>query len=100
MYRFPEHFYTDVRIEEVFDTKISFKKGVLQEQKVRRNIGAFIRVFDGSRWYYSATTNIDHIQDKIDALAEMGIANPEILEHPIVKRFQTNRETIDRKSVV
>jgi TldD protein len=94
MYKFPEHFYTDVRIEEAFDTKISFKKGILQEQKVRRNIGAFIRVFDGNRWYYSATTDIDHIQDKIDALAEMGTANPEILEHPIVKRFQTNRDTI------
>ena len=94
MIKFPEQFYTDVRIEEVFDTKIIFKKGILQEQKVRRNIGAFIRLFDGSRWYYSATTDIAHIQEQVNTLAEMGTPNPEILEHPIVKRFEVNRETI------
>jgi hypothetical protein len=34
MYRFPQDLYGDVRIEEAFDTKISFKKMVLQEQKL------------------------------------------------------------------
>ena len=93
MYRFPAHLYTDVRIEETFDTKISYKKRDLQEQKVRRNVGAFIRVFDGDRWYYSATTDIAHIQDKIDALASMATPNPEILNHPVVKNYEINQET-------
>ncbi len=53
MYNFPKGLYTDVRIEEIFETKIGFKKDALQEQKVRSNKGAFIRVFDGERWYYS-----------------------------------------------
>ena len=33
MYQFSNQLYTDVRIEETFDTKISFKKEKLQEQK-------------------------------------------------------------------
>lgn len=92
MYQFPSQLYTDVRIEETFDTKISFKKEKLQEQKVRRNIGAFIRVFDGERWYYNATTDIDHIQEKIDALAKIATPNPNILEHPIVAKYEVNKE--------
>lgn len=92
MYQFSNQLYTDVRIEETFDTKISFKKEKLQEQKVRRNIGAFIRVFDGERWYYSATTDIDHIQEKIDELAQIAKPNPDILNHPIVAKFEVNKD--------
>lgn len=102
MYKFPKGLYVDVRIEETFDTKISFKKLTLQEQKIRNNRGAFIRVFDGRRWYYSSTTDINGIQAQIDALAQMATPNREILEHPIVKAFEVNQETImeyDAKSV-
>ncbi|MDW7662761.1 MAG: hypothetical protein SCL54_15240 [Bacillota bacterium] len=49
MFKFPENLYVDVRIEETFETKISFKKMILQEQKVRNNKGAFVRVYDGNR---------------------------------------------------
>ena len=94
MYRFPKGLYVDVRIEETFDTKISFRKLTLEEQKIRTNKGAFIRVFDGRRWYYSSTTDINGIQAQIDALAEMAAPNPDILEHPIVKAFEVNQETI------
>lgn len=96
MYQFSSQLYTDVRIEETFDTKISFKKEKLQEQKVRRNVGAFIRVFDGERWYYSATTDIEHLQDKIDELTKIAKPNPDILKHPIVSRFEVN---VDEKLV-
>ncbi len=92
MYKFPEHLYTDVRIEETFDTRISYKKRDLQEQKVRRNVGAFIRVFDGNRWYYSATTGVANIQDKIDELASMATPNPEILNNPVVKNYEVNND--------
>ncbi len=94
MYKFPKGLYVDVRIEETFDTKISFKKLTLEEQKIRTNKGAFIRVFDGRRWYYSSTTDINGIQAQIDTLAEMAAPNPDILEHPIVKAFEVNQETI------
>ncbi len=93
MYHFPEGLYADVRIEETFDTKISFKKNTLQEQKVRHNKGAFIRVFDGNRWYYSSLTDLDRIQEGIDQLAEMATPNPAILEHPVVRAFEVNQHT-------
>lgn len=94
MYKFPENLYVDVRLEETFDTKISFKKLILQEQKIRNNKGAFIRVFDGNRWYYSSTTDISDVQTQIDLLADMATPNPDILNHPIVKRFEVHNETL------
>lgn len=94
MYKFPEGLYVDVRIEETFDTKISFKKLILQEQKIRNNKGAFIRVFDGNRWYYSSSTDIEGIQGQIDSLAGMAVPNPNILNHPIVKAFEVHRDEL------
>jgi len=94
MYRFPEGLYVDVRIEETFDTRISFKKNVLQEQKVRNNKGAYIRVFDGNRWYYSSLTDLNKVQDAIDTLAKMAKPNPNILDHPIVKSFEVNQDEL------
>ncbi|NLJ41550.1 MAG: TldD/PmbA family protein [Clostridiales bacterium] len=94
MYSFPKDLYTDVRIEEVFDTRISFKKTELYEQKVRNNRGAFIRVFDGNRWYYSSLTDLNDIQKAIDTLALMAKPNPQILDHPVVGAFESNRETL------
>ncbi len=94
MYKFPKDLYVDVRIEETFDTKISFRKKDLYEQKVRNNKGAFVRVFDGNRWYYSSLTDLDGIQQAIDTLAQMATPNPGIMEHPIVKAFEVNQNTI------
>jgi TldD protein len=94
MFKFPQGLYVDVRIEETFDTKISFKKENLEEQKIRTNKGAFIRVFDGNRWYYSSITNVEDIQEHIDTLAKMATPDPNILQHPIVKAFEVNRDTL------
>jgi TldD protein len=80
MFEYPEGLYVDVRIEEYNYTTISFKKNTLQEQKVRENKGAFIRVFDGQRWYYASITDLDNIQAHIDALAKMAVPNPRILK--------------------
>ena len=96
MYQFPRNLYTDVRIEERFDTKISFRKDKLEAQKVRRNKGAFIRVFDGSRWYYSSITDLNRIQESMDILAQMAVPNPHISEHPVVRAFEDNQGTILR----
>lgn len=91
MFKFPPGLYVDVRSEETFDTKISFKKLTLQEQKIRNNKGAFVRIFDGQRWYYSSTTDIDGIQGQIDTLAKMATPNPDILKHPIVQAFEVHK---------
>ena len=96
MYIFPRDLYVDVRIEESFDTHIRFKQLKLQSQKVRKEKGAFIRVFDGERWYYSSTTNTEHVQEQIDTLAAMAKPNPDILSHPIVAAFEVNRESVFR----
>ena len=94
MYKFPKDLYVDVRIEETFETRISFKKRDLQEQKVRSNKGAFVRIFDGNRWYYSSLTDIDGVQEAIDTLAQMAAPNPKIMEHPVVKAFEVNQDTV------
>ena len=94
MYSFPRDLYVDVRVEESFDTQIRFKQLDLQSQKVRKEKGAFIRVFDGQRWYYSSTTNTDDVQAQIDTLAAMANPNPEILSHPLVAAFEVNQETV------
>lgn len=91
MFIFNEKLYTDVRIEDVFETKVSYKDGELEEQKVRSTKGAFIRVFDGEKWYYSALTNVGAIQNEIDELSKIAKEKDDILENEIVKKFETNK---------
>lgn len=93
MYLFPENVYTDVRIEERFNTVIRYKKKEVQEIKVRKNKGAFIRIFDGKRWYYSSVTDVEHIQSAIDQLAMMSTPDQNIDDHPIVKKYEVNVDT-------
>lgn len=90
MYNFHEGLYTDVRKEAIFETSIQYKENILEEQKLRHHKGAFIRVFDGERWYYSATTKLDSIQDEINTLSKMAKPNNKINEHPIVKAFEVH----------
>jgi len=96
MYSFPRDLYVDVRLEDSVTTEIRFKQRTLQSQKVRRTKGALIRVFDGQRWYYSSTTDLDSIQAQIDDLAQMATPNPQILEHPLVKAFEVHQDTVLR----
>ena len=93
MFSFPRDVYVDVRIEESFDTEIRFKELLLQSQKSRVEKGASIRVFDGRRWYYGSTTDIENVQAHIDNLVKMAKPNPDILKNPIVQAFEVNKET-------
>ena len=90
--QFPAGLFTDVRYESVYNTTISFENGQLKQNKTALEKGAFIRVFDGSRWYYSATTDLSTVQAEIDALAAMAAPNAEIANHPVVRRLQANRD--------
>lgn len=98
MYKYPSGLYVDVRIEEEYKTKIAFKVRALEEEKVNNDRGAFIRVYDGNRWYYSTTTDLEGIQQQIDTLAKMATPNPQIDDHPIVKALEVNRATLLQQS--
>ena len=91
MFKFHENLYTDVRIEDVFETNIVYKLGALDESKVRKYKAAFIRVYDGQRWYYSSLSDVDLIQEEIDKLSKIAKPDDKIYDNPIVKKFEVNK---------
>jgi TldD protein len=91
MFKFPKNLYTDVRIESVYETAISYMLNKSEENKIKKYRGAFIRIFDGGRWYYCATTNIDGLQGEIDSLAALAKKNPGILKDKTIKKMQVNK---------
>lgn len=91
MFNFSENLYTDVRIEDVFETNIVYTSGELEESKIRKYKAAFLRVFDGKRWYYSSISDVDSIQDEIYKLSKMAKPNENLSEDPIVKKFEVNK---------
>lgn len=92
--RFPEKLYADIRIEDVYKTEIVYENGKLRQNKENSTKGAFLRVFDGKRWYYCATTELDRLQEELDSLASMATPNEDILSHPVVKRFQVHQDKV------
>lgn len=91
MFKFPKNLYTDVRIENVYETAISYTLDKSEENKTRKYSGAFIRIFDGGRWYYCTTTNIADLQNEIDSLAALAKKNPAILKDKVIKKMQVNK---------
>lgn len=96
MYKFNDKFYTDVRIEDRYSSEIRLKNGQLEECKEQSVKKAFIRVFDGNMWYYSSTCDTEGLQKEIDALYLYATPNDNIDEHPVVKKFQVNKDTVMR----
>jgi TldD protein len=96
MYKFPEDLYSDVRIETITTTEIGLRNDRLYKNKTKTEIGAMIRMFDGERWYYNATTDIANIQDAIDRLAEMTTPNKSVYECPEIKILEVNQDRIIR----
>lgn len=94
MIQFPENLYTDIRIETVNKTTILLENFQLKQKKTKEEKGAMIRIYDGTRWYYSATTNIDGLQEEVDKLSKMAKPNPSIYDDPVVRKFEVNRETL------
>ena len=91
MFRFPGGLYSDVRIEDVFKTDISVTLDRLDNMKEQRYRAAFIRVFDGRRWYYSSTTDIESIQRELERLAGLSSPDPNINNNKVVKTFEINK---------
>ncbi len=94
MYTFPKNLYTDVRIEKVFETSIKHENNIIKENKTREYTGAFIRIFDGDRWYSKSTSNVEDIQKEIIELSNMAIENREIYSNPIVKKIEVNVDSL------
>lgn len=92
MYQFKSGFYADVRIEDRYNTFISFRDGRLEDCRETCVKRAFIRVFDGKMWYYSSTSNLDEIQKELEELYSMGCPDCGIEENEVVKRLQANRD--------
>ncbi|HRW93854.1 MAG TPA: TldD/PmbA family protein [Thermotogota bacterium] len=91
MYQFPAGLYSDVRIETLFETRIQITLGKLEQMNERKTRAAFVRVFDGKRWYYASTTDLGQVQNQLNRLASMATPDPAILEHPVVQKFEVNR---------
>ena len=94
MIQFRDGYYADIRIEDRSRTVISYKAGDLEEIKTRVEKQAFLRVYDGKLWYYSSFTDTDHLQKALDGLYAAATENPRILEDPVVRRFEKNRDDI------
>ncbi len=90
MYKFPTNLYCDIRIEKVFRSMIKIEMNRLEEVKEKTDVGAFIRIFDGQRWYYASTTDLEGINAEISCLAALAQPTPTINDHPIVRRLQKN----------
>jgi TldD protein len=96
MIRFPEGRYSDIRIEEIFQTDIVIENDVVRQNKIRNYTGALIRVYDGDKWYYAATTDVDRLQEELDQLAAMTRFAADIDQDPTVMRFEVNQDSILR----
>ena len=90
-YRFPKDLYADVRLEQTFETLIHYRQGELINLRERRVNAAFVRLYDGQRWYLGAVADPDEVQAELDALAAMARPNPRIALDPLVARAQVNR---------
>ena len=94
MIQFRSGFYSDVRVEDRSRTVISYKAGALEEMRNRKEKQAFLRVYDGKLWYYASTTDTDHLQKTLDGLYAAAEENPDILEDPVVRRFEKNKDEV------
>lgn len=87
MYKFPQGLFCDVRVEGVRSTHVSYLKGELREMRERDTAGAFIRVYDGQRWYYASTTDLAGVQAEIDRLAALATPDKDIAANKTVKNL-------------
>lgn len=94
MIQFKDGFYADVRTEDRSRTTVSYKDGVLEDMKTRVEKRAFLRVYDGKMWYYASVTDLSRLQETLDGLYSAATPNAKILDDPVVRRFERNRDTI------
>ncbi len=94
MIQFRDGFYADIRTEDRSRTTVTYQGGILEEMKTRVERRAFLRVYDGNLWYYASVTDLEHLQKTLDGLYDAATANPQILEDPVVQRFERNQDKV------
>lgn len=62
--------------------------------KTRNEKRAFIRVFDGNIWYYASTSEVKNVQTELNNLYKQATPSKNILDNPIVKKFQVNKDVL------
>jgi len=67
--RFPEGVYSDVRIERVAKWDLTIRDGELEAVVPELEFGALLRVLKNGSWYYSFTTDLDHIDEDLAQMA-------------------------------
>ncbi len=93
-YTFPEGLYTDVRIEHINSAEIMFRNAGLKNCIVKSYSAAFIRVFDGSRFWCANTTDINNLQQEIESLASLVSVKTDVTKLPIHNLFSSSRDTV------
>lgn len=89
MFEFPKKLYTDVRVENVFETNIRVMNEKIEDIKKRQYKAAFIRIYNGNKWYNTATTDVNSIQENIDRFAKY-VEDVDLSTNPVVKKFEVN----------
>lgn len=90
MYKFPSGVYTDVRIERRKECRFFWKLGKFTGRFDRDDESAFIRVYDGGRWYYSSVFDCEEVQGEIDRLSSMAVS-ANLRGNPVIEAFSVNR---------
>lgn len=62
--------YCDVRIEETFESSISFQNHELTTSLEKSSVGAFLRVRQNGQWYFSATTDLKTLKEQLLTLSK------------------------------
>ena len=65
MYNFAKGKYSDVRIEDRFTTAIVVTNGEISQCRQLREKKAFLRVYDGKKWYYASTDDVHRVEDML-----------------------------------
>ncbi len=96
MIQFWDGFYADVRTggSQPDNHFLSGRDSAGDKTRVERR--AFLRVYDGKLWYYAAVTDLSALQKTLDGLYDAATPNEKILDDPIVRRFERNRDTVMR----
>lgn len=88
--RFPTGCYCDIRVETVDETTLQATLGRWEQIRERNYRAAFVRLYDGARWFYASTTEPDSVQAEVDRLAAMATPNARIEQDPVVTLLETN----------
>lgn len=63
--------YIDVRIDERISTMISIRNHEPENCIEQTELGAFIRIYNGGRWFYTSLTDLDKLENGIRSLIEL-----------------------------